>query len=148
MTSKQISVFLENKPGSLAEITKVLENHRINMRALSLADAQDFGILRIIVDNPYDTVTTLKKEGWVCSITPVLAVAVSDTPGAFANIVKLLGDNNVNIEYSYAFIARKKDSAFMIIRVTDTDKAIDVLHENNITLVCQHEVPELFNVGE
>lgn len=144
MTAKQISVFLENKPGQLSEFTKLLEKNEINMRALSLADAEDFGILRIIVDDSYKTACVLKEAGFVFSITPVLAVEIPDKPGSLVEILDLLGDNNVNLEYTYAFTAHKKNVAYMIFRVTDTDKAIDVLSQNGINLICQSDLGEIF----
>lgn len=144
MTAKQISVFLENKPGQLSEFTKLLEKNDINMRALSLADAEDFGILRIIVDDSYKAACVLKEGGFVFSITPVLAVEIPDRPGSLVKVLDLLGDNNVNLEYTYAFTTRKKDMAYMIFRVTDNEKAIEVLNQNGIKLICQGDLAELF----
>lgn len=144
MTAKQISVFLENKPGQLSEFTKLLEKNDINMHALSLADAQDFGILRIIVNDSYKTACVLKEEGFVFSITPVLAVEISDKPGSLVKILDLLGENHVNLEYTYAFTTRRSDSAYMIFRVTDNDKAIEVLNANGFKLICQNDLSELF----
>ena len=111
MTVKQISVFLENRPGALAEFTKILEKSNIDLRALSLAESEDFGIVRVIVDNPFDTIQILKDEGYVCSITKVIAVEIEDKPGALVNMLNILGDNKVNLEYSYAFLAKKANSA-------------------------------------
>ena len=140
MTVKQISVFLENKPAQLSALVKVLNQNQIDMRALSVAETRDFGILRLIVDDTYKAACVLKEAGYVCSITPVLAVAISDEPGALAGILDILGDNGVNLEYTYAFITRKKDLAYMIFRVEDNDKAIDVLTKNDIKLICQDEL--------
>ena len=145
MTVKQISIFLENKPGQLAEFARLLEQHQIDMRALSLADAEDFGILRIIVDDAYKTACVLKEEGYVCSITPVLAVEVSDRPGSLVKVLDILGENQVNLEYSYAFTARRKDVAYLILRVEDNEKAANALRENGIRIFCQSELPELFS---
>lgn len=144
MTVKQISVFVENKPGQLSEFTKLLEKHSIDIRALSIADTEDFGILRIIVDDSYKTVCVLKEANYVCSVTPVLAVEIPDRPGSLVRMLDILGDNGVNLEYSYAFITRKKDSAYMIFRVTDNEKAIEVLNRNGIRPICQDELSELF----
>ena len=144
MTVKQISVFVENKPGQLKEFTQLLEEHQIDMRALSLADAEDFGILRIIVDDSYKAACVLKEAGYVFSITPVLAVEIPDEPGSLVGILNILGENDVNLEYTYAFITRKKDRAYMIFRVADNDKAIEVLSKNNIKLICQSEMSDLF----
>lgn len=145
MTVKQISVFVENKPGQLSEFTKLLEKHSIDIRALSIADTEDFGILRIIVDDSYKAVCVLKEANYVCSVTPVLAVEIPDRPGSLVRMLDILGDNGVNLEYTYAFITRKKDSAYMIFRVTDNDKAIEVLNRNGIRPICQDELSELFD---
>ena len=127
MTVKQISVFLENRPGALAEFTRILEKSNMNLRALSLAESEDFGIVRVIVDDPFETIRILKDEGYVCSITKVIAVEIQDKPGALVKMLNILGDNQVNLEYSYAFLAKKANSAFMILRVEDNEKAIKVL---------------------
>lgn len=141
MTVKQISVFLENKAGTLAELTDFLHRHDIDMRALSLAEAQDFGIVRMIVDDVYAASNVLKEAGYVFSITPVLAVEMADEPGSLYKILKVLGDGGVNLEYMYAFLANSK--AFTILRVADNDKAVNVLQRNGITPVCQDELAAL-----
>lgn len=145
MTVKQISVFLENKPGQLTEFTKLLDQNHIDMRAMALADAEDFGILRIIVDDAYATACVLKEAGYVSSITPVLAVEMPDKPGSLVEILDALGQNGVNLQYAYAFTARKKDTAYMILRVADNEKAIEVLGRSGVKLFCQHELSELFD---
>ena len=144
MTVKQISVFVENKPGQLAEFTKLLEKNNIDLRALSIADTQDFGILRVIVDDSYKTVCMLKEEGYVCSVTKVLAEEIPDRPGSLVKILNALGEGGVNLEYSYAFLSRKKDSAYMIFRVTDNAKAVEVLNQNGIKPICQEELAGVF----
>ncbi len=144
MTAKQISIFLENKPGKLSEFTKILEQNNINMRALSLAEAEDFGILRLIVDDSYKAACVLKENSYIFSITPVLAVGIPDRPGSLVKVLDLLGDNGVNLEYTYAFTTRKKDMAYMIFRVTDNEKAIEVLTKNGIQPICQSELSKLF----
>ena len=97
MTVKQISVFLENRPGALAEFTKILEMSSIDLRALSLAESEDFGIVRVIVDDPYKTIRILKEEGYICSVTKVIAVEIEDKPGALVRMLNILGDNKVNL---------------------------------------------------
>lgn len=144
MTVKQISVFVENKPGQLAEFTKLLEKNNIDLRALSIADTQDFGILRVIVDDSYKTVCMLKEEGYICSVTKVLAVEIPDRPGSLVKILDALGEGGVNLEYTYAFLSRKKDSAYMIFRVTDNAKAVEVLNQHGITPICQEELAGVF----
>ena len=143
MTVKQISVFLENRPGTLAEFTDILSEQGISMRALSIGETPDFGIVRIIVNDSYKTACVLKDAGYVFSVTPVLAVAISDEPGSFSRIIKLLGNNDVNIEYTYAFTAREEDKAYMIFRVADEEKAVEVLSSNGIRLITQEELDKI-----
>ena len=109
MTVQQISVFLENRPGGLAEFTKVLSENNIDMRAMCIAETPDFGILRIIVDDVYNTMCTMKEAGYICSVTKVLAVEIPDKPGSLLRTLTVLGESNINLEYSYAFTTRKKD---------------------------------------
>ena len=144
MTVKQISVFLENRPGALAEFTKILEMSSIDLRALSLAESEDFGIVRVIVDDPYKTIRILKEEGYICSVTKVIAVEIADKPGSLVKMLNVLGDNNVKLEYSYAFLAKKANSAFMILRVADNEKAIKVLTQNGIRPICHEDMEGLF----
>ena len=143
MTINQISVFLENKPGQLAEFTRLLEKTQIDMRALSIAETQDFGILRLIVDDPYKTVSVVKDAGYICSITPVLAVEITDKPGSLVKMLTALSGGGVNIEYTYAFTARKKDMAYMVLRVNDSDKAVRVLMQNQVRPVSQEDLAGL-----
>ncbi len=143
MTVKQISVFLENKPGKLADFTDVLSAQGVDMRALSIAEASDFGIVRIIVDDVYNASTVLKDAGYICSITKVLAIEMPDEPGALSRIIRVLGNAGVNVEYMYAFTSSKKGRAYMIIRVADNEKAIDVLKSCGIRPICQDELSEL-----
>lgn len=143
MTVKQISVFVENKPGKLAELTDYLHQHEIDMRALSIAEAQDFGIVRMIVDDAYKTSQVLKEAGYVVSITPVLAVEMSDEPGSLYRILKILGDGGVNLDYTYAFLSQKASTAYMILRVADNEKAIEVLGKSGIRPVCQDTIVDL-----
>lgn len=143
MTVKQISVFLENKPGRLAELTEILSENSIDMRALSLAEAADFGIVRLIVDDVYKASTVLKDADYIISITKVLAVEMADEPGALAEAIRTLGDNDINIEYMYAFTTKKKGVAYMIFRVENNQKAIEVLKGKGIRPVCQDELQGL-----
>ena len=138
MSVKQISVFLENKPGSLKALTAVLAESRIDMRAFSLAETSDFGIARIIVDDVDKTAAVLKEAGFVHSITPVIGVALSDTPGGLDSILQVLADAQVNIEYMYAFAGR--NAAYMIFRVADTKKAEAVLQGKGLHSLAQDEI--------
>ena len=143
MTVKQISVFLENKPSTMAAFTDVLSKNKIDMRALSLAEAADFGIVRIIVDDVYGAMQVIKDAGYVCSATKVLAVAIPDEPGGLAKVIKYLGENEINMEYMYAFTTRQKDVAYMIFRVKDNEKAVQVLSKNGVKLACQEDLAKL-----
>lgn len=140
MTVKQISVFVENTAGKLAELTEYLHQHDIDMRALSIAETQDFGIVRIIVDDAYKTSQVLKEAGYVASITPVLAVEMPDEPGSLFKILKLLGDGGINLEYMYAFLTHKESTAYMVLRVADNEKAAEILSKKGIHTVCQDAV--------
>lgn len=104
MSIKQISVFLENQPGALYAMTGVLAQNKVDMRALSLAETKDFGIVRMIVDNVYAATTILKDAGYVHSVTPVVGVAIPDTPGGLNRVLQVLTDERVNVEYMYAFL--------------------------------------------
>ena len=144
MSIKQISVFVENKPGALYAMTGVLARHNIDMRALSLAETKDFGIVRIIVDNLYDATTVLKDAGYIHSITPVLGVAIPDTPGGLNKVLQVLTDARVNVEYMYAFLGGKDtEHAYMIFRVEDSEAATAVLAEQGIKTVEQEEIQSL-----
>lgn len=135
MQIQQLSIFIENKPGRLAEITEVLAAANIDIRAISVADTSDFGILRVIVDQPEKAVTTLKEHGMTVSLTNVIAVGIDDKPGAFAKAVRILADAGLDMEYMYAFISRDQGKAFVIIRTNNAQKASEILHENGIELL-------------
>ncbi len=143
MNVKQISVFLENKPGTLAEMTRALAENGIDMRAFSLAETSECGIARSIVDDVYKTVTVLKEGGFVYSLSDVLAVAVPDVPGGLDRVLRLLAEEKVNVEYMYAFLARGSADAYMIFKVADEARAAAVLTAENIRLAEQEELSEL-----
>ncbi len=140
MTVKQISAFVENTPGALETFTEVLNRNQIDMRALSLAETENFGIVRVIVNDSYKAACVLKDEGYVFSITPVLAVELPDTPGSLYKILCALHEAGINVEYIYAFTARKKNAAYMIFRVADNEKAIEALNSHDIRLLSQEEL--------
>lgn len=140
MKIQQLSIFVENKSGRLAEITQALAKAEIDIRAMSVADTSDFGILRLIVDKPEEAVNAFKEEGMTVSLTSVIAIGVQDKPGEFAKAVKVLSDNNIGVEYMYAFISREKGRAFVILRVDDEDRAIEILKQNNIQLLTSEEI--------
>jgi len=140
MTVEQISIFVENAPGRLLAITETLGNAGIDLRALSLADTAQFGILRLIVNEPQRAAASLREAGYVVSITPVLAAGLEDTPGSLAKILRLLADAAINIEYLYAFAARKKDSAYVVFRVTDNAGAIAALQSGGVKVAGSEEI--------
>lgn len=139
MTVSQLSVFIENKAGSLATFANLLRENGIDMRALSIADVEDYGILRIIVDDAYKTSTVLKNAAYIFKITPVLAVPLRDSPGSLADALDILGRSQINIEYLYAFVGRQKDRAYVIFRVRDNDieKAARILADNGYSPVSE-----------
>lgn len=144
MTVKQISVFIENKIGGLADITDALAAANINIRALSIAETSDFGILRLIVDDVFKAGNILKEHGHVYSLTDVVAVAGEDKPGSIAKIVSVLTKESISLEYAYAFFTRDRDLAYMIIRVEDNDKAIKVLKSNGIPVVGDEDLAKMW----
>ena len=143
MEIKQISVFLENKPGMLTEFAKILQKNEISMKALCLAETPEYGVLRVIVDDNYKISTVLKDEGYVFKATPVLAAAIPDKPGSLVKILDILAENDINLEYTYAFIARKKDEAYIILRVEDNEKAKKAFRDNGVRLLSQEDIDEI-----
>jgi len=132
---KQISVFLENKAGRLAEVTEVLGKHNINIRALSIADTTDFGILRLIVNAPYKAYEVLKEEGFTVSSTDVIAVEIADEPGGLSKALQALQEVDINIEYLYAFLQKASKAALVVFRVERLDEAIEVLQKNGFHIL-------------
>ena len=135
MKVEQISIFIENKSGRLAEVSGILGDSSVNIRALSLADTSDFGILRLIVDDSEKALQVLRGHKFTVSKTEVIGVAVPDSPGGLSSILHILDQNNVNVEYMYAFVERSGDNAVIIFRFDDIDEAIRVLAENGITIL-------------
>ncbi|MBR6012299.1 MAG: ACT domain-containing protein [Selenomonadaceae bacterium] len=141
MSVNQVSVFLENKPGTLSKLTSVLAKHNINIRALSLADTNDFGIVRMLVNDVYEATNVLKEENFVAKFTPVLAYKISDETGSLDELLKFFSESEINIEYMYAF-AGKKD-AYMIFRVNDTKKSESILTAKGLKSLTQEELSEV-----
>ncbi len=134
MTIKQISVYIENKKGRLAEATRFIADHKINLRALSIADSQDFGILRLICENPVETNEILREGGYLTRLNNVLAVEMEDRPGSLADILEVLAAQEIDVEYTYAFLSTK-GGAYMVFRVTDNAGAAKALEEKGIQTV-------------
>ncbi|HPF20930.1 MAG TPA: ACT domain-containing protein [Syntrophomonas sp.] len=141
--AKQLSVFLENKAGRLARVTSVLGEAGINIRALSIADTSDFGILRIIVNDPSQAYTILKDAGFTVSETEVIAVRVQDTPGGLAAVLEQMSNANLNIEYMYAFLGTSEEDALVIFKIEDTKKARAAFKEKGIQVIEEQELYRL-----
>ena len=143
MYIKQLSVFVENKDGRLAEITTIIANAGIDIRALSIADTTDFGILRLVVDKPYEAEKTLKEAGLTVSLTDVIAIGIPDRPGGFAETITAVANQAVAVEYMYAFISREQDRAYLIMRVADNETAIAALKAQGCDLLDGESVYQL-----
>ncbi len=137
---KQISVFLENKTGALGEVVKFMAENNVNLRALSIADTEDFGILRIITDDPDSSIEKIKNAGYSAKLTNVLAVEIDDKPGSFSKIVDVLSNEGISIEYTYAFLSKKADRAYIIIRADNSEKASELLKKSGITVSQQQDL--------
>ena len=132
MFLKQISAFVENRPGRIAEITEILSENGVDLRALSIADTTDFGILRIIVDKPDEVAVLLRENRVTVTLTDVLAIRLPDKPGALSNMLRLLADNCVSVEYLYAFVSpAESGAACVVIRADDNEKAEKLLKFND-----------------
>lgn len=143
MKVKQLSIFMENRAGRMAEIARQLGEARINIRALSLADTSDFGILRLIVNDVDKAMKILKDSGHTVSLTEVVAVEVPDSPGGLASVLEALRDGGVNVEYMYAFVEKATDKAVVIFRFEDIDAAVKVLAKANISVLPAETVYKL-----
>ena len=143
MTIKQISIFVENKPGKLSAVTKLLSESNIDIRALSIADTKDFGILRLIVDKPDEAVEVLKKAECMVTLTNVLAVCINDKPGGLAKAMETLYAANIQVEYMYAFVTKNVEDAYVILRVGNNDVAADALKENGFKILSGSEVYDM-----
>jgi hypothetical protein len=135
MKVEQITIFLENKPGGLEKVTKILKDAPINIRTLAVADTSDFGIVRLIVNNVELATKVLKESGFTVSRTTVVAVEVPDRPGGLHSILEVLAKENINIAYMYAFVEKSGENAVMLFRFDQQDAAIEVLLKNGITVL-------------
>lgn len=143
MKVSQITVFLENKQGRLADVTEALAEHDVNIRAASIADTIDYGLLRLIVSDPVRARQALMERGFTASETEVLAVEVEDHPGGLAKIIRCLADQGVNIEYLYAFVGKSGENAMVVLRSEDTDSARARLADAGMTLLSGEQVHTL-----
>ena len=140
---KQISVFLENKEGRLAEVTRTLADNCINIRAMSIADTTDFGILRLIVDDPQKAQKVLESAQFTVKIKEVLAVGINDQPGALAKVLDILLEADITIEYMYAFLGKCKDMALVILKLSDNDRAAASFSQQNVSVIAEEELYNL-----
>ncbi len=140
MFISQVSVFAENRPGALAEITKILSDAQVDLRAFNIADTTDFGILRMIVDCPDRASAVLREKNIVCSLNRVIGIRMEDKPGAMNKVLAVLASEEIMIEYAYAFVSRTPGNAIVILRVKDSDRASAVLEAAGFTLISQSEV--------
>jgi len=140
---RQISVFLDNSPNQLKGAVELLKNSGINIRALSLADTKDFGILRIIVNDTDKALNALKSASYAAIVTEIIAISIPDSPGQLSRVLDVLGNRNVNIEYLYAFLGKSDRSVSFVIRVDDNKKASDTLTENGIIQLTENDISEM-----
>ena len=140
---KQISIFVENKPGRMAGVAKALGDAGVNIRALTIAEAGDFGVVRMVVDDTERGYTALREKGFMVSETDVLAVEIKDVPGGLYEIANSLGMNNINVEYAYAFVTAKAERAMLILRVDDVKRAAEVLSEAGVRVATREEIQKI-----
>lgn len=141
MLIKQLSVFLEDRSGRLTELTRILAENDVNITALSVAETADYGIVRLVVGRPETAREVLEKAGFSIGLTDVVCVNMPDQPGSLYQILKILTEANINIDYMYAFSNR--DVALAVIRAADIEQVINVLHSNSLTLLSQSDIYQL-----
>lgn len=143
MKITQISVFLENRKGRLYEVCSLLGKNKINIRALTIAETPEFGILRIVVDKPQEAIKVLKNNGFTANLTDIVAVEVEDKPGGLAGILKVLSMGDINVEYMYGFLEKSSDKALLVFRFEEPDKAIKILHKNKVKVINKGDIVNL-----
>lgn len=143
MSLKQLTIFVENKQGTLVDITDTLAKHNVNIRALSIADTQDFGILRLIVNDNDTALKTLADDGYLIKTTDVVGVKIGDAPGKLSTALNVLDNNNINMEYLYAFMSRTEKHAYVVLRVADNNAAESALEKAGFHLITDNDVAKL-----
>ena len=143
MAIKQISVFLENKAGRLAKVAEELKNNHINIRALTIADTSDFGILRMIVNKPDQAYDVLKKGGFTVRESDILAIELDDKEGVFYDLMKLCDANSLSVEYTYSFVEQYSNKAILFLRFEDNDKAIALFRKNGYKFLTDDEIRKI-----
>lgn len=143
MKIKQLSIFLQNKLGSLSKPLEVLSDAGVNIRAMCMADTSEFGILRLVVDNPIKGKEALENNNFLVKITDIIGVEMNDTPGGLTTVLKIIKEHEIDLEYLYAFTHDKQDKAILLLHADDLDNLISTLEENDITVVPSKEVYDL-----
>lgn len=134
MAINQITVFLENKAGSLLDVTKILSENKVDLRAINIAETADYGLLRMITADNASAEKVLKNEGLIFTETPVLAVAIDDKPGALSGVLEILAKENIDVHYMYSIFGHQNGKAYMIMQVAEVDKATEILKANGVTI--------------
>ncbi len=143
MKITQISIFLENKRGRLHQVCSLLGQNGINIRALTIAESEGFGVLRAVVDKPQEAMKLLKEHDFVASLTDIIAVEVDDKPGGLANILRIFSENDINVEYMYGFVEKFSDKALMVFRIENLDRGTALLMQNNIKIIREADLRNL-----
>ncbi len=143
MAIRQVSVFIENRKGALSDALRILSGGEVGLRALSIADTRDFGILRMITDDNRKAAELLSGEGYICNVTDVVAAAADDRPGGLCDLLTLLSDGSVDVEYLYAFVAEAKKHAWVVLRVSDNEKAEALLRASGVHVLTDEDVAKL-----
>ena len=143
MSLKQLTIFVENKQGSLVDITDTLAANNVNLRALSIADTQDFGLLRLIVNDNDTALSALSDKGYVLKVTEVEGVKIGDAPGKLSKALSVLADAGVNVEYLYAFMARTEKHAYVVLRPTDNAAAETALEAAGFHMITDADIDKL-----
>ena len=143
MKIKQLSIFLQNRMGSLSKPLEVLTVANVNIRAMCMADTSEFGILRLVVDDPEKGKEALEENNFLVKITDIIGVEMNDTPGGLTTVLDIIKDNLIDLEYLYAFSHEKAEKAILLLHADDIDKLISVLSENNVPIVSAEEVYNL-----
>jgi hypothetical protein len=143
MKITQISIFLENRKGRLYEVTTLLGRSAINIRALNIAETDDFGVLRLVVDKPQEALAALKANGFVANTTDIVAVEVPDKPGGLSEVLSVIAQNGLNVEYMYGFVEKRTDQALLVFRFDNAEKAVTALKANQIKIVTETDIKML-----
>lgn len=140
MNIQQITVFLENRTGQLSQITQLLAQENVDIRAISIAETSDYGLVRMIVDDSHKASSILLAHGDILSMTPVWAVEVTDKPGALAHLLAVLAEDNIAVEYMYSLFTQNNEYAYMVMRVSDDAKFLNILNQKKVKIISMEEL--------